>query len=164
MSNLFCPYLFILCDPIPHCAHRKMVEIFHFKIATPKRSETHYFTWITLDGALFSEWNVYFWTKRTKESNWMISELNFSIWMNEVKNVRQSQSSQSVSQSLFWKCDGCVKIVFKSFTNYIFVILCLKTFTMSDEIAENGTTNGDVPEIELIIKVELDITRVSSKD
>lgn len=26
---------------------------------------------------------------------------------------------------------------------------------MSDEIAENGTTNGDVPEIELIIKVEL---------
>lgn len=26
---------------------------------------------------------------------------------------------------------------------------------MSDEIAENGTANGDVPEIELIIKVEL---------
>lgn len=25
---------------------------------------------------------------------------------------------------------------------------------MSDEIAENGTANGDVPEIELIIKVE----------
>lgn len=24
---------------------------------------------------------------------------------------------------------------------------------MSDEIAENGTANGDVPEIELIIKV-----------
>lgn len=28
-------------------------------------------------------------------------------------------------------------------------------FTMSDEIVENGTANGDVPEIELIIKVEL---------
>lgn len=26
---------------------------------------------------------------------------------------------------------------------------------MSDEIAENGTANGDVPEIELIIKVDI---------
>lgn len=31
---------------------------------------------------------------------------------------------------------------------------------MSDEIAENGTANGDVPEIELIIKVTLVFTRV----
>lgn len=28
---------------------------------------------------------------------------------------------------------------------------------MSDEIAENGTANGDVPEIELIIKVAFDL-------
>lgn len=31
---------------------------------------------------------------------------------------------------------------------------------MSDEIAENGTANGDVPEIELIIKVTFIFTRV----
>lgn len=30
---------------------------------------------------------------------------------------------------------------------------------MSEEIAENGTANGDVPEIELIIKVTLVFTR-----
>lgn len=34
---------------------------------------------------------------------------------------------------------------------------------MSDEIAENGTANGDVPEIELIIKVTLVFTHVSMR-
>lgn len=72
--------------------------------------------------------------------------------MSEVQTKFEQTDWTEVSQSfdVFVKWRLCEIVCNKSNFWSIFVFL---EFTMSDEIAENGTANGDVPEIELIIKV-----------
>lgn len=60
---------------------------------------------------------------------------------------------KSVSLSVLLFSVGSVNFCAAKNNIYILVNSVFLEFTMSDEIAENGTANGDVPEIELIIKV-----------